>query len=371
MAKRDYYEVLGVGKTATATEIKKAYRKMAIKFHPDKNPGDASAEERFKEAAEAYDVLSDAEKRQQYDQFGHAGVNSRIGGFNASDIQDMFGDIFSGIFGFDNFFGGGGGSGRRRAAGRRGASLKIDLEIDFRESATGCTRTIELNRHKSCETCTGSGAKPGSSPVQCTTCGGRGQVVRGHAFIQIREACPRCGGEGRMITDPCTDCSGRGLVDNREEVTVRIPAGISDGRMRLRGQGQPGIQGGPAGDLYIDIHVSPDEFFERNGDDIVCTVPISFAQAALGATIEIPTLTGKAELAVRRGTQSGQVYRMARLGFPGEYGQGDLMVRLQVETPTKLTERQEELLRELAEIEETAVHSKRKSFLERMKSLFQ
>ncbi len=368
MSKRDYYEVLGVGKGASESEIKKAYRKLALKFHPDKNPGDASAEERFKEAAEAYDVLSDSDKRQAYDRFGHAGVNSRVGGFNASDIQDMFGDIFGGIFGFDNFFGGGGRG--RGGRGRRGASLKIDLEIDFRESAIGCTRTIELTRHKGCQTCSGSGSKPGSTPTTCTTCNGRGQVVRGHAFIQIREACPHCQGQGTVVKDPCGDCRGRGVIDMTEEVQVRIPAGVTDGRMRLRGQGQAGTHGGPPGDLYIDIHVKPDEFFERHGDDIVCQVPISFSQAALGAKIEVPTLTGKAELDVRRGTQSGQIYRMAKLGFPGEYGQGDLLVRVQVETPNKLTERQEELLRELAEIEEKAVQGKRKSFLERMKALF-
>jgi molecular chaperone DnaJ len=372
-SKRDYYEVLGVAREATPELIKKAYRKCAMEFHPDRNPGNKEAEQKFKEAAEAYEVLNDPEKRARYDRFGHEGLRGapQHDFSNFESIFEVFGDIFGG---FGGGGGGGGGDffsfGRRRGGPRAGASLKVELELDFMEAAKGSEKTVEIRRAEPCETCKGSGAKPGTKPVNCSTCGGRGEVAATQGFFQIRTTCPSCGGQGSRIEKPCEACDGQGAVRKRREIKIRIPAGVEDGtRMRVAGEGEAGPQGGSSGDLYVFLTVRPHDFFAREGDDLICEVPITFPQAALGAKIKVPTLSGAEEIDLPRSTQSGTVFRLTGKGFPNlrGYGTGDELVRVVVETPKRISKRQEELLRELAALEEKDVAERRRSFLDKLK----
>jgi molecular chaperone DnaJ len=370
--KRDYYEVLGVQKDSTPDDIKKAFRKLAKELHPDMNPGDMAAEEKFKEVAEAYEVLSDQEKRSRYDQFGHEGMRGvPTHGFqNFEEIFESFGDIFGGGI-FEGLFGGRGGG---RRGPRRGASLKVELVLEFTEAALGTKKTIELRRQELCEECHGSGAKAGAQPRACDLCGGRGEVIQSSGFFQVRTACPKCQGQGTFVDDPCKGCSGRGRVPKKREIEVQIPAGVDEGtRVRITGEGEPGDPGAPAGDLFCYITVKPHTFFERHGQDILLEVPIAFSQAALGATIEVPTLEGKKTIELKAGTQSGEVIKLRSLGIkdPHGYGRGDQLVRVSVEVPKKLTKRQDELLREFAKTEETNVSPQRKSFFEKLKSIIE
>ncbi|MFH1625579.1 MAG: molecular chaperone DnaJ, partial [Pseudomonadota bacterium] len=351
-----YYDILGVSRGASGEEIKKRYRKLAMKFHPDKNPGNKEAEERFKEAAEAYEVLRDPAKRQLYDQFGHEGLQGTgFRGFSGfEDIFSTFGDIFDDFFGF--------GTGRRRTPARRGADLRYDLELSFEEAAFGRETEIEVPKFVQCDTCEGTGASPGTYPVNCPGCQGRGQVMRSQGFFSISTTCPNCNGEGKIIANPCQDCRGTGRVRRKKRVSVKIPGGVEDGsRLRLRGEGEEGERGGLPGDLHVVVHVLPHPFFERAGDDIVCLVPISFTQAALGAEIEIPTLNGARTITIPRATQSGYAIH---LRGEGTYhlrgaGRGDQIVQVIVKTPTKLTKQQEELLKELARINGEEITAKK------------
>jgi len=357
LAKRDYYEVLGVDRNASQDEIKKAFRKLARKYHPDMNKEDPSAEEKFKEINEAYEVLSDPEKRRRYDQFGHAaeGPAGGPGGAGGWDFGDL-GTSFDSIF--DMFFGGGfGGARAPRTGPERGADLRYDLEISLEEAASGLDRDIEVVRLDTCSSCGGTGAKPGTSPVTCPVCGGRGQTtqVRTTAFGRFTSitTCPRCGGEGRVIESPCQTCQGRGRVRKRKKIRVRIPAGVDSGmRVRVAGEGEAGTRGGPPGDLFVFITVRPHEIFERRGNDIFCEVPISVWQAALGDEIEVPALGGRASVQVPEGTQTGTAFRLKGKGIPDVHGgpRGDQYVRVKVVTPTRLTDREKELIRELARL---------------------
>lgn len=357
MGKRDYYEVLGISRVASDEEIKKSYRKLAMKYHPDRNPGDKEAEEAFKDAAEAYEVLRDPQKRQMYDQFGHEGLKGTgFRGFSGfEDIFSSFGDIFEDFFGF--------GTRRGRTAARKGADLRYDLELSFIDAAFGKETAIEVPRSIQCDTCMGKGTKPGTYPVNCPGCQGRGQVTRSQGFFSISTTCPHCHGEGRIITDPCGDCRGTGRVKRKKKVSVKIPGGVEDGsRLRLRGEGEEGEMGGVPGDLYVVLHIEPHPFFEREGSDIICQVPISFTQAALGAEIEIPTLEGMKKINVPRGTQSGHILH---LKGQGTYrlrgmGRGDQIVQIIVKTPTKLTKRQEELLKEFTGISGVETRAKKR-----------
>jgi molecular chaperone DnaJ len=364
--RKDYYELLGVGRNATTDEIRAAYRKLALKYHPDRNPGDKEAEKKFKEISEAYDVLSDDERRRLYDQHGHEGLRGHaVRDFQTASFQDIF-EAFSDIFGEESIFGDFFGMGRGRRAARRGASLRVDLEVEFHEAALGARKAVEVVRREPCGTCRGSGSKPGTEPATCATCGGRGIVARNAGFFMLQETCPSCGGEGRRIVHPCAECRGQGTVRTRREIEIEIPAGIEDGtRMRLAGQGEASRDGGPPGDLYVDVAVRPHPFFSRTENDIYCEVPISFAQAALGAEIEVPTLTGKAPLKIPRGTPSGTLLRLRGLGVTDVRGRrrGDQVVRVVVHVPAKLTRRQEELLREFEQIEKE--QSSKKNLWER------
>ncbi len=362
--KRDYYEVLGVGRGATADEIKKAYRKLAVQFHPDKNPGDKTAEEKFKEISEAYEVLSDAPKRERYDQFGHAAFGSgggggggfQGGGFGGIDLEEAL-RTFMGAFGgpgggggsiFDDFFGG--GRGRDQAA--RGADLRVDLEVDFEESVFGSTRDLTLTLMDECGACHGSGAEPGSKREACRRCSGSGMVTSNSGFFQVRQTCPACGGAGQTITRPCRTCQGEGRVKARRALQLKIPAGVETGsRLRLAGKGEGGARGGPAGDLYVVIHVRPHAFFQRRGDDIYCDMPLPFTIAALGGEIEVPTLQGFAKLKIPAGTESGAVLRLRGKGVAGPrgYGTGDQHVRLQIVVPDRMDRAQRDLLVRFAE----------------------
>jgi len=369
MAKRDYYEVLGVERNASADDLKKSYRKLAMKCHPDRNPGDKEAETKFKEAAEAYEVLGDEQKRARYDQHGHAGVDGmgHAGqGFSSmDDIFAQFGDVFGGGNLFDQLFSGGG-----RQAANQGASLKLGLEIGFREAVQGCTKTIDLRRNESCKTCSGSGAKAGTKPKVCPLCKGHGQVRQGQGFFVVQTTCPQCGGQGKVISDPCKDCRGQGAIPEKITIKVRIPAGIEDGsRLRVSGEGEPGRDGGPRGDLYVQVRVAADPFFERHEDHLVCKVPVTFAQACLGAEIEVPTLEGTAKLRIPAGSQSGEILRMRGLGVAGDRGKGDQLVVVQLAIPKKITDRQRELLVELGKIEDEA--GEQKGFFDKVKSFFQ
>ena len=356
--KRDYYEVLGVSKTATADEIKSAYRKLAMKYHPDRNPGDKAAEEKFKEAAEAYDVLHDPEKRQRYDQFGHAGMNGQgFGGFGAGgmsmdDIFSMFGDLFGGRGGhggFSDFFGGGGGRerGGDSNAPTRGEDMTFRLEVDFDEAVFGSERTIDITLPAECGECHGSGVAPGSKRVTCRTCGGRGVVIAGGGIFQIRQTCPACGGEGSVIEKPCRKCRGTGHVPTPQKISLKIPAGIDDGsRLRLAGKGGGGLRGGPNGDLYVLVHIRQSDIFERDGLDLGVDVPVSPILAALGGEVEVPTPNGAARLKIPPGTPNGKTFRLRGNGVPSLRGgsPGDLHARIVLEVPANLDRRQREAL---------------------------
>lgn len=355
MTKRDYYEVLGVAKEASQEEIKKAYRKLALKYHPDRNPGDKESEERFKDASEAYEVLSDQQKRTLYDRFGHAGLqNSGFSGFSYDDLSnfDIFGsfsDIFHDLFGF-----GMGGRDTRQGRSRRGSDIECKVTIEFRDAATGVTKDIEIPIHEPCPTCHGEGTKPGTSATVCPYCHGSGQINHSQGFIFIQTVCARCGGRGKVIESYCPQCHGQKVVMVKKKYSITIPAGIKNGnRLRMNGAGEKGMKGGPSGDLYILVIVNEDEFFKREGDDIICEVPVSIIQAAIGGEIEIPTLHGTYSLGIPRGAQTGDVLKIKNEGFPSlnGRGKGDQLVRIFVKTPTKLTKRQEELLKEFHEIE--------------------
>lgn len=347
MTKRDYYEILGVSKSATEDEIKKNYRKIAMQCHPDKNPGNKEAEERFKEAAEAYEVLSDKQKREIYDHYGHAGLsNTGFQGFSGfDDIFSNFGDIFEDVFGFGRSR----GRGRSRSGARAGADLRYDLKISFLDAAFGLTTTVDLEKYQTCSTCNGSGAAPGTTPSTCPTCQGRGQVVQSSGFFTISSTCPHCHGQGKFITKPCHTCRGTGKENKQKTVELKIPAGVESGsRLRLRGEGEAGEQGGPSGDLYVFLHVEDHEFFVREGDDIICRVPISFTQAALGTTLEVPALKNTEKIKIPKGTQTGSSFRIKGKGIAHVrgYGHGDQIVEVHVQVPTQLSRKQEELLRE-------------------------
>lgn len=373
--KRDYYEVLGVDKTASAEDIKKAYRKLALKHHPDRNPGDKDAEAKFKEAAEAYDVLGDEQKRRNYDQFGHRAFDA--GGFqgqrfeNMEDIFAAFGDVFGGgVFG--DLFGGGGGAGRRGRSGpQRGRDLKIVLDLSLEEIDQGVERTVVLKRQDSCKTCSGSGAKPGTSRTSCAACGGRGQVHRSQGFFAMVTPCPRCQGAGQVTESPCGVCRGAGAETVKAEIPIRIPAGIEEGvRLRVTGEGDAGEPGAPRGDLYVVVRELEHKIFQRSGSDVITEIPVSFTQMALGDSVEIPTLRGRAEMVIPAGTQSGKVLRLRGQGLPvlEGRGRGDQHVRVFVEVPKKVTERQRELLTEFAELERKS--SGNRSFFDKIVSYF-
>jgi molecular chaperone DnaJ len=371
--KRDYYEVLGVNKSATPEEFKKAYRKLALQFHPDRNTGDPDAEEKFKEATEAYEVLSDPKKREAYDRFGHQGVQGGFGGgFNPdtfADFSDIFGDFsdfFEGLFG-------GGRRARRPGGAARGEDLRYDLELSLEEVAHGVEKKIDVPRHESCESCNGNGCAPGTNPATCTTCNGMGQVRFSQGFFSVSRPCPRCGGRGVIIESPCPTCSGAGRTLKRKKLSIKVPPGAETGlRLKVTSEGERGVRGGPPGDLYIFITVSPNELFERDGDDIVCEVPVSFVQAALGADIEVPTLFGKARMKIPAGTQTHKMFRLRGKGLPNlrQHGQGDQFVRVVVETPTKLTQRQKELLEEFAKISGEQHNPITQSFFDKVKEVF-
>ena len=353
MSKRDFYEVLGVSKTASDDEIKKAYRKLAMKHHPDRNQGEKSkeAEEKFKEAKEAYEMLSDSQKRAAYDQYGHAGVDPNMrGGMGGGDMGGGFAEAFGDIFG--DMFGGQRGSQRGGRQVYRGNDLSYSMEITLEEAAKGKDAQIRIPSWDACDTCHGSGAKPGTSPKTCTTCGGQGSVQMRQGFFSVQQTCPHCRGTGKIIPEPCTTCSGQGKIKRQKTLEVKIPAGIDDGmRIRSTGNGEPGMNGGPPGDLYIEIRIKEHDIFEREGDDLHCQVPVSFITAALGGEIEVPTLQGKAAIDIPEGTQAGKQFRLRGKGIKGVRSSypGDLYCHIVVETPVKLTEYQRKLLRELEE----------------------
>jgi molecular chaperone DnaJ len=369
MAKRDYYEVLGVNRDASDDEIKKAYRRLAMKHHPDRNPDNPKSEEHFKEAKEAYEILSDAQKRQTYDQFGHAGTDPSMGGGGAGAGGFDFGDIFEGIFG-------GGRAGGGRSNVYRGADLRYNLEITLEEAARGTETRIRIPTMAECETCHGSGAKKGTEPKTCPTCAGHGQVRMQQGFFSIQQTCPKCHGSGRYIADPCTACHGGGRVKQHKTLSVKIPSGIDEGdRIRLSGEGEPGVNGGPPGDLYVQVHLKAHAVFQRDHDDLHCEMPVSFTAAALGGEIEIPTLDGMAKLKIPAETQTGKAFRLRGKGIKGvrSSGHGDLLCHVVVETPVSLTDRQKELLREFEDESQknTTRHNPRaQSWMDRVKEFF-
>lgn len=368
--KRDYYEILEVHKNASETEIKKAYRKMAIQFHPDKNPGDKSAEDRFKEVSEAYEVLSDPEKRAQYDRFGHAGVSGAgfgAGGFGfgaGTPFSDIFSDIFGDVFG---------GGTRQRGRGRRGDDLQYTLDISFEEAAKGMETKIDVPYAKRCDTCSGSGAKPGTEPKTCPTCRGAGQVRFQQGFFSVSRTCSHCNGEGKILDNPCSTCRGSGSVKDTKTLSVKVPPGVETGnRLKLSNEGGQGTKGGSNGDLYVLINVREHPIFSREGTDVICETPVSFTQAALGAEIEIPTLDGKVSLKIPEGTQSGKIFRLRGKGIPvlQGYGRGDQLVVVRVETPTNLNRQQRELLEEFARISSEDVNPMGKGFIDKVMDMF-
>lgn len=376
MAKRDYYEVLGVDKNAGPDDIKRAYRRLAIKYHPDKNPGDKSAEGKFKECAEAYEVLSDTDKRARYDQFGHAGMQGAgVHDFSRMNVEDIFGalnleDLFGDFFGFT-------GRSRRgaRAGSRRGYDLETMVQLTLDDVAKGVEKSIEFTRQDICEDCSGSGSARGSSPSKCQTCGGTGQVAQAGlgGFFQMVSTCPACRGSGTVITNPCKKCRGSGRVPKKRLVMVKIPAGVHEGQsVRMAGEGEPGFNGGPRGDLYCYVKIKEHPFLERRGINLIAAVPISFTQAALGGIIEVPSLTGMQELKISAGTQPGDVFRIKGQGLPdiGSRHCGDELVQVIVEIPKKLNSQQEELLRKFAETEDKTVLPKTKGFFEKLKEYF-
>lgn len=345
MSKRDYYEILEVSRTANDQEIKSSYRKLALKFHPDRNPGDKSAEEKFKEAAEAYAILSDGDKRARYDRFGHAGVGGGAQGFDPSQFSG-FEDIFGGlgdIFGF--------GGGQRRAGPQRGADLRYDLEIKFEQAAKGVETSIQIPRHETCETCKGNGAAAGTTPTTCPQCRGTGQLRYQQGFFTVARTCGQCRGAGKVITKPCPDCKGAGTIEQQRKLTVKIPAGIATGqRLRLTGEGEAGTLGGPPGDLYVVIFVREHAFFQRDGNNLHCTVPLAFTTLALGSEIKVPGLDGDETVKIPEGTQPGQTFRLRGKGMPDVSGRGhgDILVTVQGVTPKRLTKEQKKLLEQLA-----------------------
>lgn len=375
--KRDYYEVLGVARTATPDELKKSYRKLAVQFHPDKNPGNPEAEAKFKEASEAYEILSNPQKRQAYDQFGHASTQGGFGGPGGfgggrggaspfGDLNDIFGDIFSEVFG-----GSGGGRGGSRAT--RGSDLRYNLGISFEEAAFGCEKTISVPRESTCKACKGSGAKAGSSVSTCGSCRGTGEIRFQQGFFTLSKTCPDCGGQGSIIKDKCPECRGAGRISETTKLSVKIPAGIDTGqRLKLRGEGEAGTNSGPAGDLYVVVEVAQHPIFERDGFDIHCEVPISFPQAALGAEVDVPTLEGTVKLKIPAGTQSHKRFRLKAKGIAhvNGRGRGDLLVTAIVEIPSKLNSEQRQLLEKFAEISGESFPASQ-SFIRRMKDLFQ
>ena len=374
MAKRDFYEILGVAKTASEDEIKKSYRKLAMKYHPDRNPDNKEAEEKFKEVKEAYEMLTNPEKREAYDRYGHAGVdpNSGMGGgFGAGGgFGDAFGDIFGDIF----------GGGRGRSSGPqvyRGADLRYNLEITLEQAASGFDTTIRVPSWDKCDTCHGSGAKPGTQPVTCSTCHGHGQVRMQQGFFSIQQTCPKCHGSGKIIPEPCAACGGAGRIKRNKTLEVKIPAGIDSGmRIRSSGNGEPGTNGGPPGDLYVEIHIKPHEVFQREGDDLHCEMPISFSKAALGGEIEVPTLGGKVSFTIPEGTQTGKIFRLKGKGIKGVRSgyAGDLFCHVVIETPVKLTDKQKDLLREFERLtrEGGAKHSPQsKGWMDKVKDFFE
>lgn len=374
MAKRDLYEVLGVTKAAAEDEIKKAYRKLAVKFHPDKNPGDKHAEEKFKELSQAYEVLSDPQKRAAYDQYGHAAFDPRMRGGRGGGFHDpfeIFREVFSGGSIFDEFFGGGN---RRDPTGpQRGADLRYDLEISLEEAAHGCEKEIKVAKLDACSVCKGSGQEAGSQTKTCPTCQGRGQVVTSRGIFSIAQTCTRCEGAGRIIEKPCLACHGAGRLEKTSKISLKIPTGVDTGvRLRSSGNGESGLRGGGPGDLYVVVHVKPHPIFHREGDDLACEVPVAFVQAALGAEVEIPTLTGKAHIRVPPGTQSGTVFRVRNRGMKSlqGYGTGDLHVRVSVEVPTQLNAAQREKLQEFAELCDESVNPIRRGFFAKAKEFF-
>ena len=365
---RDYYEVLGVGRDAGEREIKSAYRKLALEFHPDRNPGDAEAEGRFKEAAEAYSVLGDADKRRRYDQFGHAGVGGAGGGGFDPTVFSDFGDILGDLFGFGDVFG------RRSSGPRRGADLRYNLEIELNDVLEATEAQIQIPKMRPCETCDGSGARPGTSAETCGRCRGSGQVDLQQGFFRISRPCDACAGAGEIVHDRCRDCRGAGRIESEQTISVRVPPGVDDGtRLRLTGEGEAGVAGGPPGDLYVVISLKRHSMFERDGGDIHCEVPVQFVQAALGAEVEIPALGGKLKLPIPAGCQSGKVMRLKGKGLPTLRSavRGDQLVHVFVETPTKLTARQRELLEAFAEESDTSVSPVTKGFLDKLRDLFE
>ncbi|MGI8669499.1 MAG: molecular chaperone DnaJ [Aridibacter sp.] len=364
MSKRDYYEILGVSKTSTEVEIKRAYRRLAVEHHPDKNPGDKASEDKFKEAAEAYSVLSDTQKRSRYDRFGHSGMGG-AGGFDPgfTNIEDIFD-----LFGFGDIFGGGAS---RRSNVQRGADLRYDFEITLEESATGKDAKIEIPRLETCDECEGKGTAEGTSPETCITCNGSGQIRYQQGFFHVMRDCPNCGGKGQIIKDPCKKCFGAGRVENKKILEIKIPAGVETGsRLRIEGEGESGVNGGATGDLYVFIHVAEHENFERQGTNLYTPVPISFAQAALGAEIDVKTLDGEEELKIPTGTQTGTVFRLKNQGMPnlGGRGKGDLFVAVTLVTPKTLSREQRKLLEQLAEIED--VDFQDEGFMDKVRNIF-
>jgi molecular chaperone DnaJ len=377
MPKRDYYQTLGVNRDATDEDIKKSYRKLAMKFHPDRNPDSKDSEEKFKEAKEAYEVLSDAKKRAAYDQFGHAGVDQSAGmgpggGAGFGGFADAFGDIFGDLFGG----GRGGGGGRSGSGVYRGADLRYNLEISLEDAARGTEAKIRIPTMEECETCHGTGAKAGTKPITCTTCHGHGQVRVSQGFFSIQQTCPECHGTGKMIPDPCRTCHGAGRMKNHKTLSVKIPQGVDqDDRIRLAGEGEPGVNSGPAGDLYVVMNIKPHAVFQREAADLHCEMPISFATAALGGSVEIPTLDGKAQIKIPPETQSGQTFRLKNKGIKPVRGHtpGDLYCHVAIETPVHLTAHQKELLREFEEIlQQNAARQnpRAKSFMDKVRDFF-
>jgi molecular chaperone DnaJ len=377
-AKRDYYEILGVTRSVTTEELKKSYRKLAVQFHPDKNPGDKKAEEKFKELSEAYEVLSDPQKKQMYDQFGHAanasGAGGGMGGFSGggANINDIFGDIFGDLFGAAGAAGARGRGGRR--GGRPGNDLRTQIDITFEESAFGAEKVISVPKSVRCETCSGSGAKPGTQPITCNQCGGHGEVSFQQGFFAITRPCPACQGAGQTIPNKCTDCHGHGTVKKKSQIAVKIPAGVDTGqRLKLTGEGEAGERGGLTGDLYVVINILAHDFFTREEYDVICEVPVTFTQAALGAEIEVPTLEGKVKVKIPAGTQSHRILRLKNKGLAhlGSYGRGDQLVRVIVEVPSKLTAEQKDILRRFEETGADAAHPMHHNFFEKVKNLFE
>ena len=364
--KKDYYQILGIPRNAEAEEIKKAYRKCALQHHPDRNPGDKKSEENFKEATEAYQVLSDPAKRRLYDQYGHEGLaGQNMGGSGGGGFSDIFEDIV------EDFFGG--GSGRSRNRPQRGSDLRYEAEITFNEAAFGMEKDVQIEREETCATCKGDGAKPGTAHSTCTTCHGSGQILASSGFFSIARTCNRCRGAGSVIEHPCPSCNGSGRVLLERKINLKIPAGVDNGlRLRVNGEGEAGARGGPRGDLYVDIHVRPHEFFTRKGDDLLCEVPVSFVQAALGAEIDVPTLTGTTILKIPAGTQTGRVFKLKGKGLASlrDHGIGDEEIRVLVETPAHLNEQQKELLKQFAALSGEKVNPLSMTFAEKVKNLF-